>query len=178
MHTLRPRQRRLPKRIRRRPGDSWTLWKVCGRHKVTRQEVATGYLVTSSDRSPEPIAYVAGISDRSLSLARQIRREPRKAAEAVDLRGDTLARFDRRLLGMLLLPINDLGRVIANDRTFAAATFQTMEIGGRRLLAFHVHTHYGLKVLKEESGTPARPLTSTPTSMEGEKAGELMAAVC
>lgn len=118
---------------------NWTLWIVQGKDPETKEPVRLGFLVTHKGEHHEPIAFVRGVGDWSLQRALAIRKRPDYMGKAVDLRRRPVP---ERLLGMLLLPVDSLGRVIRNDGTFAAGMFV---LGERGKPAFMTYTHGGLE---------------------------------
>jgi hypothetical protein len=95
---------------------------------VCQREKRLGYLVTTQERSPKRIAFVAGISRESLRAALAIRDKPALATKARDLRGSKKGEVKRLLCGKLLLPVDSLGRIITTDSTFCAAEYETIVI--------------------------------------------------
>lgn len=168
---------------RRRPGECWNLWRVVGVDRTTRKDVAIGLLVTDRERCPNLIAYVKGTDGRSLRRALAIRRRPSRAATALDLRGfNEGERFPAFLKGMLLLPINTLGRVITNDDTFAGGMFMhtsslIVKTGKvEHWFGFSLGTHDGVRMWNEESGAPVKPPAPELAGEGSEKKSHAAAA--
>lgn len=104
-------------RRRRRPGDLWQLYRIDDGNR------SLGYLVTGGKRNTQPIAYIDDFTPNGLRLALSILCNNAKAKLATDMRSLCPNRLPRIIKGKLLWPVDSLGRVIGNDRTFAAASY-------------------------------------------------------
>lgn len=173
-----------PRRHRRWPGD-WNLWRVDGRDNQTHEAVACGFLVTRSNaskpqsRTPELVAYVPGVTNRSLRASLAIDRDNTKAGvlratKVHDLRPVSGKKvFPRQLVNMLLIPIDRRGRRIAS-REFIGGMFQRMLTMGEEradgwsdidpMVTFYLLTHGYFSLLKKKSGTPSNHITHAPGS--------------
>lgn len=130
------------KPIRRRPGDLWQVWRMEVRDKQTGKPRMAGYLVTTGNRWAKPLAIVQTLAD-----AWRVQAKPELAAEFVDLRDKTGKQFPRFLWGMMLYPVNRLGRAIGNS-TFIAARF----LRAGRKTEFNLLTRDGLEMARDAAG--------------------------
>jgi len=117
---------RLSTHGRRRRSFPWTLWKVSP-HRANASGF-DGFLVTTADRLPLPIAYVAGTDSTALGTALAIRhRGAVKGVGVQDLRGcklqDNGLGLPEFLYGVLLWPVDRRGRIIANSATYAGGLY-------------------------------------------------------
>jgi hypothetical protein len=176
------RARRVRRRLsgrRRRRGEVWSLWKVVGRDRDTGASVATGYFVSEGGEYPYAIAYVEDVTPKSLRLALGIHRNPERAIEATDLRGQYCP---KSLLRWLLLPVDRLGRVITTARPFVAGVFQhtTTKVvatgATKREYEFALMTHSGLRDWYEKSGSPVNPTAPELAGAGGDKGTHATAA--
>ena len=165
---------------RRRPGQSWGLWRVTGRHRTTGKPAGVAYLVTDREGRPNLIALVRGVGRRSLKMAKLIERNPKAAArefEAVavrDLRPLRGRTFPKAMLNWLLVPVDGLGRRIANARRFAAGIYRRHQWGPlyREGVVFEAHTHASPIVRQLLGKEEKRPLEShTVHTLGGNKSG-------
>lgn len=165
------RSRSLP--IRRRAGDPWPLYRIFYRG------LRGGFLVIDP-RSSRPVASVRGTGPAALGTALAIVADTRRAAAACDLRGASKARVRRTLGGLLLRPVDRLGRVFHDPGCIAAAYRDMLNRDMRtgkveRVFAFY-REYAPPAAAQEKSGTPAQPHVPAPASKRDAKAGKLMAA--
>jgi hypothetical protein len=155
------------KKRRRRPGEMWTLYLVYGRDKQTRRPLPIGYLVTTADRFPLPIAFVADTREARL-----------RTAQAIDSRHDLAATFAQRDLrgcrtyrglgpvgGMLLVPVDSLGRPITNRRMHQHSMMYLPKHKSRK---FSIYIDLVGEWKKE--ATAFQPVAPTPASNRSDKA--------
>jgi hypothetical protein len=188
--------KRNQKAPRRRPGDSFTLYRVdrgMGPNPKSKMdwsgEGPYGYLVTNSDRNPKVLAFVPGVSPQTLKHAIHLRSDPsaiRRSPQAIDLRDRTGPQVAREFLGLWLVPVDNLGRRITNDKDFEACGFteqryydRSGRMGGAHL-AFYVWMQGGFQMMldglaKQKSGTSAKPNILPPGSKEDEPSLSLTA---
>ncbi len=171
---------RSKQRRRRRPGESWSLWRVTGRHRTTGKPAGIGYLVTDRERRPNPIALVRGVGKPSLRMAKLIERNPNAAAREFaaaavrDLRPIPGRTFPKALLNWLLIPVDRLGRRIANARTFIAGIYRRYKWGPfyPAGVIFEAHCAGSPTVAAALGKREKRPLEShTVHTLGGNKSG-------
>jgi hypothetical protein len=177
---------------RRRPGDSFTLYRVDRGFGPNPEAIMDwsgegpyGYLVTTSDHCPKPLAFVPGISPQTLAHAIQLRSDPAaisRSTQAIDLRDRREQQIAREFLGLWLIPVDTLGRQITNDKDFEACGYSLSRFSnGTVRYGLCIWLSGGFKMMQEElakqkGGTSARPIILPPGSKEDKPALSLTAA--
>jgi len=170
-------------RRRRRPGEAWDLWQV-----RLQGTVPLGYLVTTRDSAPWPIAFVRGICRESLKLALavldtgQIRHAAVMDLRSRSLSGEGKPLLPKSLFKSLLMPVDRLGRIITTDSTFAAGQYQRPKRMFGQVYTFMMLTHAGLgdrvkvgpfPIKKPQSAMPIAP---KPASIKSDETVTVAAA--
>jgi hypothetical protein len=154
---------------RRRPGEPWQLWEVAGIDSDSGKSRRMGYLVTTGDRLPMPIAYIHGTGSGHLALTASIRANPRLAAKAVDLRKVPLDKLPGYIVGMELWPIDTIGRQITTDRTFEGGMYMKRRDGS--VEGFMLFTHGSMPRVQKMLWETVQLLHAVLSSRRQQKSG-------
>ncbi|QOV88433.1 hypothetical protein [Humisphaera borealis] len=162
------------KRKRRKPDYSgWTIWRL---HEwaVGGLGEAIGYLVTTGDRFPRPVAFVPDTGAEDFALARSIRdRGNVRKSGRLDVLTLSLRRFPKWMLNLPLIPIGESGQRI---RTARAAFEAGMYVGIASIEGFSLITRGSLAMISP-LGTPELIEDRRTVREELQRAGDAVGKV-
>jgi hypothetical protein len=153
------KQHRLP---RRRPGGVWELWSVHGQDRQSGADRHVGYLVTTGNGFPRPVAFIRGSGQAALELAVRVRADHEVAGastgDVMDLRATPSSKLPPCVVGMALYPVDSIGRRITTDRTFEGGIY-VRQMGRGKGPGFYLCTHGNMpphfgQPPEQKSGSP------------------------